>query len=65
MAIAKDPAWRAWCDQRRHRPSNALAPKAGLVAVATKLLRVAWVCVRHGTVYDGGRVFPASADVAI
>jgi hypothetical protein len=34
------------------------------VAVAAKLLRVAWACVRHGTVYDAGRVFPASADVA-
>ena len=32
--------------------------RAAMVAVATKLLRVAWACMKHGHVYDADRLFP-------
>jgi transposase len=64
VVVANDPAWRAWYDALRHRTDNPLAPKGALVAVAAKLLRVAWACVRHGTDYEVTRVFSIAGTVA-
>ena len=45
------------------RAAHPLAPKAAMVAVATKLLRVAWACMKHGQVYDAARLFPLGGGV--
>ena len=44
--------------------AHPLAPKAAMVAVATKLLRVAWVCMKHGQAYDAHRLFPTTGVIA-
>ena len=59
VAVAKDPQWKVWYHSLTHRAAHPLAPKAALVAVATKLLRVAWACMKHGQVYDAARLFPS------
>jgi len=38
-----------------------LAPKAALMAIACKLLRVAWACLVHPVSFDAQRAFPATA----
>lgn len=60
VVVATNAQWRAWYDHLRQRTCNPLASKAALVAVAAKLLRVAWACVHHGTPYAPERVFAAS-----
>lgn len=49
IAVSRDAQWRAWYQHLRTRADNPLPPKAALVAVAAKLLRIAWACVRHRT----------------
>jgi transposase len=58
VAVAKDPQWKAWYQSLTRRAAHPLAPKAAMVAVATKLLRVAWACMKHGQGYDAARLFP-------
>lgn len=43
---------------KRGWPAHPLPPKAAMIAVATKLLRVAWACLKHGHVYDASRLYP-------
>ena len=47
-----------WYQSLTRRAAHPLAPKAAMVAVATKLLRVAWACMMHGQGYDAARLFP-------
>ena len=58
VAVAKDPQWKMWYQSLTRRAAHPLAPKAAMVAVATKLLRVAWACMKHGQAYDAARLFP-------
>jgi transposase len=58
VAVAKDPQWKAWYPSLTRRAAHPLAPKAAMVAVAPKLLRVAWACMKHGQEYDAARLFP-------
>ena len=64
VAVAKDPQWKAWYHALTRRAAHPLAPKAAMVAVATKLLRVAWACMTHGQVYDARRPF-ATTEVVV
>ena len=57
VAVTADAQWKAWYHQLTHRAVHPLAPKAALVAVATKLLRVAWACMKHHAAYDPRRLF--------
>lgn len=59
VAVANDSQWQAWYRSLTRRAAHPPAPKAAMVAVATKLLRVAWACMKHGQVYDAARFFPA------
>lgn len=54
----------AWYHSLTRRAAHPLAPKAAMVAVATKLLRVAWACMKHGQVYDAARLFPSGEAIA-
>jgi transposase len=56
-AVAHNAQWKAWYQQLTCRAVRPLAPKAALVAVATKLLRVAWACMKHREAYDATRLF--------
>jgi transposase len=58
-AIAHEGPARARYRELRER----LAPKAALMALACKLLRVAWACLRHHAPYDAGRAFPTTVTV--
>ena len=64
VAVAKDPQWKAWYHSLTRRAAHPLAPKAAMVAVATKLLRVAWACMTHGQAYDARRLFATTEVVA-
>ena len=64
VAVAKDPQWKAWYHALTRRAAHPLAPKAAMVAVATKLLRVAWACAKHGNPYDAHRLFPTAEVIA-
>ncbi|MCY0879682.1 MAG: IS110 family transposase [Firmicutes bacterium] len=61
-AIAHEGPARARYRALRER----LAPKAALIALACKLLRIAWACMRHQTAYDARRAFarPTTAPAA-
>jgi transposase len=56
VAIAKDPGWRAWYQRLCQRADHPLPRKAALIAVACKLLRVAWACARQRTPYAADRL---------
>ncbi|MCY0897536.1 MAG: IS110 family transposase [Firmicutes bacterium] len=59
VAIAHEGPARARYRELRER----LAPKAALMALACKLLRIAWACLRHQVRYDARRAFPRSTAV--
>ncbi|MCY0879443.1 MAG: transposase [Firmicutes bacterium] len=60
VAIAHEGPARARYRARRER----LAPKAALIALACKLLRIAWACLRHRSPYDAARAFARSTTAA-
>ncbi|MBX5468178.1 MAG: transposase [Firmicutes bacterium] len=60
VAMAKDAGWRAWYQRLVQRAESPLSRKAALIAVACKLLRVAWACARQQTPYDAQRFAQAS-----
>ncbi|MCY0899830.1 MAG: transposase, partial [Firmicutes bacterium] len=60
VAIAHEGPARARYRELRAR----LAPKAALMALACKLLRIAWACVRQQTPYDVRRAFARSTSAA-
>ncbi|WP_020374159.1 transposase [Sulfobacillus thermosulfidooxidans] len=60
VAIAHDGPARA----RYRELQEHLAPKAALMALACKLLRIAWACLRHQVHYDAGRAFSRSTAAA-
>ena len=64
VAVAKDLQWKAWYQSLTRRPAHPLPPKAAMVAVATKLLRVAWACMKHWNPYDAHRLFPTAEGIA-
>ncbi|AEJ41658.1 transposase (03) [Sulfobacillus acidophilus TPY] len=59
-AIAHEGPARAYYHELRQR----LAPKAALIALACKLLRIAWACWRHQTPYDAKRAFARTLTAA-
>ncbi|AEJ40299.1 hypothetical protein TPY_2123 [Sulfobacillus acidophilus TPY] len=61
MAMAHEGPARARYRELRER----LAPKAALIALACKLLRIAWACVHHQTPYDARRAFARSLTAAV
>ena len=60
VAIAHEGPARARYQELRQR----LAPKAALMALACKLLRIAWACLRHQAHYDADRAFSRSTAAA-
>ncbi|NMP25267.1 IS110 family transposase, partial [Sulfobacillus sp. DSM 109850] len=60
VAIAHEGPARARYRELRER----LAPKAALIALACKLLRIAWACLRHRSHYDAERAFSRSTTAA-
>jgi transposase len=60
VAIAHEGPARA----RYRALQERLAPKAALMALACKLLRIAWACMRHQAPYDAGRAFSPSTTAA-
>ena len=60
VAIAHEGPARARYRELRER----LAPKAALMALACKLLRIAWACLRHQARYDARRAFSPSTTAA-
>ena len=60
VAIAHEGPARA----RYRELHERLAAKAALMALACKLLRIAWACLRHQVHYDAGRAFSRSTAAA-
>ncbi|AEJ40444.1 transposase [Sulfobacillus acidophilus TPY] len=60
VAIAHEGPARVHYQELRQR----LAPKAALIALACKLLRIAWACWRHQTPYDAERAFARALTAA-